>query len=209
MIASIGSLIHRKGHDLSIRAVAAARAGGADVRLLVCGDGEEAGALAALAAELGIADVVHLLGLRTDVGAVLRDAVDVYVSAARDEALPLNVLEAQWTALPVVCSDIPAHHEALEAGVTGVIVPAEDATAMADAVLALAADPARRHTMGAAGHALVAERFTMRQYIGGFESLYDELLARPAAAYGWLRAARWPRAYSAWLIRVVGRRIAR
>lgn len=205
--ASVGSLIRRKGHDVTIRAVAAARAGGRDVQLLVCGDGEEAGALRALADELGVRGAVHFLGLRRDVGAVLRDATEVYVSAAREEALPLNVLEAQWAGVPVVCSDIPAHHESMRAGVTGVLVPGEDAPAIAEAVLAFDADPARRRAAGAAGRALVAERFSMRQYVGAFAALYDELLARPASAYGWLRGARWPRAYTRWLARAAARRI--
>lgn len=207
--ASVGSLIHRKGHDVSVRAVAAARARGGDVRLLVCGDGEEAESLGSLAAGLGAADAVHFLGLRRDVGAVLRDATDVYVSAAREEALPLNVLEAQWAGLPVVCSDIPAHHEAMRPGETGVLVPGEDAPAFADAILALAAEPARRRALGAAGQALVAERFSMRHYVGSFASLYEELLARPAAAYGWLRGSRWPHVYTRWLVGAARRRLGR
>lgn len=205
--ASVGSLIVRKGHDVSVRATAAARALGRDVHLLVCGDGEEAGSLRALAAELGVADAVHFLGLRADVGAVLRDAADVYVSAAREEALPLNVLEAQWAGLPVVCSDIPAHHEAMRPGVTGVLVPGEDAGAFAEAIVALDGDAERRRAMAAAGRALVAGRFSMRQYVGAFATLYDELLARPAAAYGWLRGARWARPYTAWLVGAAGRRL--
>ncbi len=209
VVASVGSLIVRKGHDVSIRATAAARARGRDVQLLICGSGEEEDAFHALAAELGVADAVHFLGLRSDVGAVLRDAADVYVSAAREEALPLNVLEAQWAGLPVVCSDIAAHHEAMRPGVTGVLVRGGDADGFAGAILALDGDAAHRHMMGAAGRALVAERFSMRQYVGGFSALYDELLARPAAAYGWLRGARWPRVYTGWLGGVVARRLGR
>lgn len=209
VMTSVGSLIVRKGHDVSIRALAAARAGGRDVQLLVCGDGEEAGALLSLAAELGVGGAVHFLGLRPDVGAVLRDATDVYVSAARAEALPLNVLEAQWAGLPVVCSDIAAHHEAMRPNVSGVLVPSDDADAFANAVLALDRDPGRRTAMGAAGRALVAERFSMQQYVDSFASLYDELLARPSSEFGWLRGTRWPRAYTAWLVRVAARRLRR
>lgn len=207
--ASVGSLIRRKGHDVTLRAVATARTTGADVRLLICGDGEEEDALRALAAELGITSSVYFLGLRRDVGAVLRDAADVYLSAARDEALPLNVLEAQWAGLPVIASDIPAHHEALLPGTTGVLVPGEQPAGFADALLALHADPALRDAYGATGQTLVAQRFSMPAYVGAFESLYGELLATPPAAHGWVRGSRWPRAYNQWLLRVARRRLRR
>jgi glycosyltransferase involved in cell wall biosynthesis len=54
LAVAIGSLIHRKGHDVTLRGVALARARGADVHLLLCGDGEAADTLRALAAELGV-----------------------------------------------------------------------------------------------------------------------------------------------------------
>ena len=204
---SVGSLIHRKGHDVTIRAVASARARGVDVRLLICGDGEEADTLRQLIAELGVGNAVHILGYRRDVGAVVRDAGDVCVTSAREETLGLNVLEAQWLGVPVIASDIPAHREALAAGVSGVLVPLEDPAAVASALAEFAASPARRAALGAAGPALVAERFAMSGYVGGFERLYAELLARPRASYGWVRGTSWPPLYTDWVKRNVQRRL--
>lgn len=178
---ALGSLIHRKGLDVVLRGLAAARARGADVRLLVCGDGEERPALEALAASLGVNRATHFLGMRGDAGAVLRDAADLLVTGARDEALPLNVLEAQTLGVPVLASDIPAHREALVAGGTGVLVPAEAQDALGDALVALAADPARRAALGAAGRAHAAARYDVRRYVREFEALYVALLGRGAA----------------------------
>lgn len=202
--ASVGSLIHRKAHDVTLRALQVARARGADVHLLVCGEGEEAATLRALAAELAVEPYVHFLGYRDDVGAVLRDA-DVCVAPSREEALPLNVLEAQWVGVPVIASDIPAHREALAPGRTGLLVARDDVEAFGETIAMLAADPARRAALGAAGPGLVAERFAMTEYVGQFEALYDELLARPRSAYGWARGAAWPPVYTRWATRV-GRR---
>lgn len=197
--AVVGSLIPRKGQEVALRALAAARAAGADVHLLVCGEGPDREALRALAGTLDVADAAHFLGMRPDVGAVLRDAADLLVSAAREEALPLNVLEAQWLGLPVIASDIPAHREALEPGVTGIVVAPDDAAALAAALASLAADPARRTALGAAGRARARARYAMPRYVGAFEALYAELLAAPRRAYGGPPGSDWPRALGSWL----------
>lgn len=178
---ALGSLIHRKGLDVLLRGLAVARARGADVRLLLCGEGEERPALEALAASLGVADAAHFLGMRGDAGAVLRDAADLLVTSAREEALPLNVLEAQALGVAVLASDIPAHREALVPDVTGVLVPGESPDALGAALAALAADPARRAALGAAGRAHAAARFDVGRYVREFEALYAALLDRRVA----------------------------
>jgi hypothetical protein len=207
VLTAVGSLIERKGHDVTIRALGALAARGVSAHLLLCGDGEQAAALQALAAEAGVAGRVHFLGYRGDVGAVLRDATDLYLTSAREETLGLNVLEAQALGLAVIASDIPPHREALAPGRTGVLVAPESPEALAAAVADLAAAPERRAAMGRAGPAFTAERFSMAQYVGGFAALYDELLAAPSSAYGWLRGTRWPRAYNSWLLGAARRRL--
>jgi glycosyltransferase involved in cell wall biosynthesis len=207
--ATVASLIHRKGIDTAVRAVAQLVAEGRDVHLLVCGDGEEEGALRTLARTLGAAPRVHFLGVRSDVGPLLRDATDVLVSAARLEAFPLNLLEAGACGVPVVVSDIAPHLEAVQDGVTGVIVPTEDASAFAAALAALANDPERRRQMGAAARARVETEFSFRRWIADFERTYDELLARPRSTLGWVRGSTWPPVYTAWLRDAIGKRLGR
>jgi len=174
---SVGSLIARKAHDVSIRAIARARTHGCDVHLLLCGDGPDDAALRALARALGVERAVHLLGDRDDVGAVLRDAADVAVTSAREEAMPLGVLEAQALGAPVVASDIAAHAEALGDDGGGMLVPCEDPAALAEAIAALATDPAARARLGAAGRARAERGYAMERYVAAFAALYHELLA--------------------------------
>ncbi|HEY0780017.1 MAG TPA: glycosyltransferase [Gemmatirosa sp.] len=208
-VAWIGSLIYRKGPDVMLRAVAAARARGKDVRLLICGDGDEAEAqeYRALATALGLDASAHFLGYRTDVGAVMRDACDIFVSTAREEMLPLNVLEAQYVGIPVIASDIPAHYEATIPGTSAVLVRGEDPDALARAIVELADAPERRAAMRIAGPRVVAERFSMDRYVGAFEALYAELLARPRGDFGWVRGVYWPTLYTTWVRRNVRRRL--
>jgi glycosyltransferase involved in cell wall biosynthesis len=206
LAVAIGSLIHRKGHDVTLRGVALARARGADVHLLLCGDGEAGDTLRALAAELGVAEAVHFLGYRADVGAVAR-AADVCVTSAREEALSLNVLEAQWLGLPVVASDIPGHREGMAPGESGLLVPLEDAQALAARLCELAASPAWRRQLGDHGRRFATEHFRMERYIAEFDALYSDLLARPGRAHGWLRGSAWPAEYTAWLADALRRRV--
>jgi glycosyltransferase involved in cell wall biosynthesis len=177
---SVGSLIERKGQSTVVRAVAHARGQGVDLHLLLCGDGTDDGALRGLAAALGVERAVHFLGVRDDVGAVLRDATDVLVASSREEAQPLSVLEAQWLAVPVVASDIVAHRQVLPHGTSGLLFPVDDAESLARELVALEAAPDRRRAMAAAGQAFAHERYDMRRYVRDFEALYNEMLSAAA-----------------------------
>ena len=178
----VGSLIARKGQRTAVRAVAHARQRGIDQHLLLCGDGEDEGALRTLAASLGIERAVHFLGMRRDVGAILRDATDVLVSSSHEEAQPLSVLEAQWLGVPVVASDIPAHREAMPSVAGGALFPLDDAECLARQLAELAAAPERRRAMAAQAHAYARARYDMRRYVRAFEALYGELLSGAARA---------------------------
>jgi glycosyltransferase involved in cell wall biosynthesis len=174
---SVGSLIARKGQSTAIRAVAQARAQGADLHLLLCGDGPDDAMLRALAVSLGVDGSVHFLGMRGDVGAILRDATDALVATAHEEAQPLSVLEAQWTGVPVVASDIVAHRDAMPPTSGGVLFPLDDAGALARGLTMLAAEPARRRAMAVDAQAFARRRYDMRRYVDAFSSLYGDLLA--------------------------------
>ncbi len=206
VVLAVGSLIRRKGHDVTIRAVAQARARGTDAHLLVCGTGtgdDQEIEIQTLVTTLGLTDVVHLLGHRRDVGAIARDAADVLAASARAEALPLNVLEAQWAGLPVIASDIPAHHEAITSGRTGLLVPGDDPAALADAFVALDSDPERLNAFGEHSKEFAREHFSMDRYISDFETVYSHLLARPRRHFGWLGGSSWPRTYTDWALNAV------
>jgi glycosyltransferase involved in cell wall biosynthesis len=173
---SVGSLIARKGQSTAIRAVAHARARGMDAHLLLCGDGPDDAALRALSVSLGAERAVHFLGMRRDVGAILRDTTDVLVATAHEEAQPLSVLEAQWSGVPVVASDIVAHRDAMPAASGGVLFPLDDAEALARELGSLAAAPLRRRDMAMAGQIFAHGRYEMRRYVNAFATLYSDLL---------------------------------
>jgi glycosyltransferase involved in cell wall biosynthesis len=209
VVASVGSLIERKGHDVSIHALSALRARGVDAHLVICGDGEAGTALRALAASAGVAAQTHFLGTRGDVGAVLRALADVYAAPAHDEAMPLNVLEAQLLGCAVVASDIPAHHEAIAPGGTGVLFRDGDPSALASALARLADDPGQRQRFGEAGRARVEQGFLIEHYRRAFDDLYESLLTSPDSRYGWVGGTAWPRTYTDWVGSIAARALRR
>jgi glycosyltransferase involved in cell wall biosynthesis len=167
----------------------------------VVGEGPERENLQALAESLAVSDIVHFLGTRTDVGAILRGATDIALSAARAEALPLNVLEAGFFGLPLIVSDIPPHRELVEHERSGLIVPVDDPVGFSEAMLGLLRDTERRLTLGRLARQHVHSSFLIERYVREFSSLYVSLVQRPARSYGWIRGSIWPRAYTEWIRR--------
>ena len=210
----VASLIPHKGQDVVLSALGAIRERHPTAHLLLCGDGSESDRLREQAAALGVAARTHFLGRRTDVGALLRDAVDVLVSASRKESFGLNIAEGGVFGIPAIASDIEAHREIVTDGVEGLLFPMDDAAALATAMAALAGDPVRRAALGVAARERTLQSFLVERYVSDFEATYARLLAAPPRVYGWPGALTWPRTYTEWArsaarkqaARVLGRR---
>jgi glycosyltransferase involved in cell wall biosynthesis len=129
------------------------------------------------ATELGIREHVHFLGWREDVADVLR-ASDIMVLPSLAEGLPMAILEAMACARPVVATPVGGVPEAVVDGQTGLLVPSEDAPALAQAVLRLLRDPALARRMGDAGRRRAESLFSLDRVVSCVESLYEEITAR-------------------------------
>ncbi len=105
-----------------------------------------------------LAGRARLLGWRDDAAALIRDA-DVVVSCARQEPLGVVILEAMALARPLVATDVGGTAEQIEDGVSGRLVPAEDAAALADAVWELLEDPRNARALGERARERARERF--------------------------------------------------
>jgi glycosyltransferase involved in cell wall biosynthesis len=132
-----------------------------DVALWVVGErlvsdrGED---MAALLRNAGLGDRLRLLGYRDDVPDLMA-AADIFALPSRFEGLPMSVIEAMLTALPVVAADVRGPAEQVVPEVTGLLVPPGDAAALAAALRRLSADPALRARMGAAGRDRALQRY--------------------------------------------------
>jgi glycosyltransferase involved in cell wall biosynthesis len=112
----------------------------------------------------GLGDRLRMLGYRQDVGAVLA-AADIFVLPSYFEGLPMSVIEAMLTGLPVVASDIAGPREQVVPEVTGLLVPPRQVAPLAEALSRLAADPSLRASMGEAGRARALALFDEKRVV--------------------------------------------
>jgi glycosyltransferase involved in cell wall biosynthesis len=190
-VVFLGQLVERKGLDVLIEAFA--RVGVPAELLIAGGDWSAPGypeRLRIRAHELGVADRIHFENHREDVGAVL-STTDIFVLPSRSDARPRSIIEAMSLGLPVVASDVGGIPSLVRHGQTGLLVPPEDAGALAGAISQLIQSPNLRARMGAAGrqHAEQACRpdLTALEYVGLYRRLASH---RPLARRDTAEVAR-------------------
>jgi glycosyltransferase involved in cell wall biosynthesis len=165
-----------KNHSEFLRAAAKLCALRADVEFLLAGDGPLRPELQAEAASLGIADRVRFLGDQRDVGAVLA-SLDATVIPSDSESLSNVILESMAAGVPIAATRVGGNPELIN-DTRGILVPSRDIDALANAMLQLAQNPARRQELAGNARHFVAERFSCDSISRQYEELYDELLSR-------------------------------
>jgi glycosyltransferase involved in cell wall biosynthesis len=182
-VALVARMLRQKGVLAAATAIRLLRRRGLSIELLLAGptdpdnpDSLSAEDLASLSAEPGIA----WLGQVADVREVWRRAAIAVLPSTYGEGLPKALLEAAACARPIVATDVPGCREAVEPGKTGILVPPDDATRLAEAIMRFATDAALRRRMGQAGRALVEREFTEEIVAGQTLALYQAVLADAA-----------------------------
>jgi glycosyltransferase involved in cell wall biosynthesis len=143
--------------------------------------------LEAYAASLGLADRLLFTGFRRDVPALLAECSVSVLPCVRNEGLSNSVLESMAGGVPVVATTVGGNPEAVEDGVTGLLVPPCDAGALARAVCAILEDRERAARLGRAARERAVRHFSIERLVGRTEQFYLALLAKKASG-----AARRP-----------------
>lgn len=185
LIVGAGALIPLKGFDVLLRAFQLVRQLGIDAHVAIVGDGPEREALKSLAHDLDVTDRVHFLGEQANIGAIFRDAADIVAVSSHIEAFPLVPAEAGATGRPVIATRVGGVPEVVKDGKTGLLVPDSDHVSFANALVRLSTEPGLRQRLGSSGRDYVLERLTSDRVAQSFQSLYDDLIAQPAVAFGW------------------------
>lgn len=157
-----------------------------DARLLIAGSGEPdvEAAVATRIAEMGVDERLSLLGYRSDVADLMR-AADGFVLSSAWEGLPMVLLEAASSELPIVATRVGGNDDAVKDGENGLLVESGDPAALATAMRAvMAKDDDARYAMGRAGRELVRRGFDLEATIDTWAALYTELLDRKRTRRG-------------------------
>ncbi|MBX7255446.1 MAG: glycosyltransferase [Candidatus Hydrogenedentes bacterium] len=156
----VGRLAAVKGVPVLLEAFAALAAMHPELTLTLAGDGPDRAWIESYARERGITDRVTITGYVSQerVRELLAES-DVFVMASFAEGVPVVLMEAMTTGLPVVTTHIAGIPELVEDGVSGYLVPPGDSASLTSRVEALLGDPALRNRLGAAGRAKVLAEF--------------------------------------------------
>lgn len=172
----VGRLSPPKTPEVFVEAAAQVLAAEPRARFVLVGDGAKREALEARIAELKIGEQVRLLGLRSDVGAIVA-ASDAVAHCSTHEGLPKTVLEGMAAGKPVIASNVGGVPVVVEDGESGLLVPASDDKAMAQAMLRLLREPGLREKLVAGANARLQE-FSLDKTLADTEELYAQLLKR-------------------------------
>ena len=176
----VGRLAQKKGHSYlldAFRNVLDASSVSMRPRLVIAGDGELRGRLEEKARKLGLSSEVLFLGRRGDIVDLL-NGFDVFVFPSFSEGLPLALLEAMASRLPIVISDGRGMPEVFGPGGFGRMIPAGDVKALTEAMTEVGTlSEEQRRALGEAARKRVGEAFTKEMMCSRLMDVYEEILA--------------------------------
>jgi glycosyltransferase involved in cell wall biosynthesis len=173
VIGNVAALAGHKDHATLLAALPGILQAVPEARLVIVGDGELRSALEIQATALGLGGRCLFAGFRTDVDALM-PAFDLFCLSSSSEGLGTSLLDAMNFGRAVVATRAGGIPEAVEDGVTGLLVPVGDPSALARAAVDLLLDPARREAMGQAARSRFEERFTVERMVSATLHVYDE-----------------------------------
>ncbi len=178
VVLFVGRLVYYKGLEYAIEAMRHVPA-----RLLIIGSGPQERLLRQRARALGLEERVVFLGqVPHEALPAYYHACDLVVlpSTCESETFGIVQLEAMASGKPVISTQLPSGVAWVnEHGVTGLVVPPADASALAEALTCLLRDEALRHQMGEAARARVLAHFRRQQMARAVLALYEDVLHRP------------------------------
>lgn len=192
---STGELIKRKNHETALQAIAKLKRGNKnnsdnilDFHYIICGHGKLEDQLNKLVRDLGIEDMVTFLGYREDILQIYQIA-DVFLFPSFQEGLPIALLEAMASGLPVICSDIRGNQDLMgePLSVSGnmefcqggiMINGAGCVDAYCQAISYLCGSPQRREHYGNANQ-LLSQDFSIKNVTDKMQAIYLRLLNGP------------------------------
>lgn len=171
LMAVVATLKEQKGHRFLVEAATWVVREYPNLHILFIGDGPLRQELRGQVQACGLDRHIHFLGNRQDVPDLLA-ASDCFVLPSLWEGLPLALLEAMASGLPVIATEVSGTKQVVVPGETGLLVPPGDADQLREAVFRLLSDPSRAKAMGAAAQASVSASFGAGRHAADHIGLY-------------------------------------
>jgi len=179
IITTVGNIRRVKGHDIFIKAAASIAPQFPEVSFNIAGNVLEPdyfAELQALVRDLNLSDRFHFAGGIVNLREHL-SAASIFVLPSRSEGFSNAIIEAMAASLPVIATTVGGNAEAVQEGVTGLLVPPDDSGALAAAMTQLVSHPDQARKMGAAGKERVMEEFTTQVMMDRTVATYRNLLS--------------------------------
>ncbi|MCX7661414.1 MAG: glycosyltransferase, partial [Candidatus Omnitrophica bacterium] len=175
VIGTVSRLVPQKGIDILLEAAKELMSGFTQVKFLIVGDGYLRKDLETKAKLLRIEDKVIFTGLRKDIFLLL-SIMDIFVQPSLKEGLPLSVLEAQATGVPVIAANVPGNNELIIHKETGLLVPPQDKEALRQSLSFLIKNYSLAKEMAQRAKEYCQQKFNAKIMIQQIDKLYSQLL---------------------------------
>jgi glycosyltransferase involved in cell wall biosynthesis len=181
LIGTAGRLVAQKGLTFFLTAAQQVLEEFPNLQFAIFGDGPDRGKLEQMAKDLRIENKVWFAGTRNDMPNVYA-SLDVFALASIDEGLPMALLEAMASGVPVVATEVGAVPKVIMPGRTGMLVRPGDPRELAQALACLARDPALRERLGNNGKQAVHQQFSSQIMTQNYCRVYEQLLRKKSMA---------------------------
>ncbi len=181
LVGTLGQLIPGKGQDVFLKAAAQVLEQTPKAKFMIVGNGNQLyrQKLEDLSKDLGLSGKVVFTGFREDIPRIM-NMLDIAVlpSTTHLEGLSRVIIEAMASSKPVIATNSGGNPEAVEDGTTGILVPPEDSSSLAESIVDLIKDETKRNRMGEAGRKRAEKLFSIEKNISQIERVYEEILCQ-------------------------------
>ncbi len=180
IVGAVGNLHPVKGYDLMLQAAALVVQGQGNVHFVIAGEGDPAyqRELEQLRDQLGLQRHWHFLGFHT-ADAAHYSSLDLLVSAASSEGLPLSFLEAMACGVPIVATANEGSTRLLDDARCGLSVPCGDPAALAGAIMSVLGNAGLARELGECGLQAVRQRYSLAATLDEYQRLINQLIQTP------------------------------
>ncbi|MBN1869504.1 MAG: glycosyltransferase [Candidatus Omnitrophica bacterium] len=175
LIGTIGRLSREKNQKMLLEALYPMMRDNELVKAVIVGGGPKEDELKQFGESRHLSDRILFTGIMTDTVSVY-SSLDIFVLTSLTEGVPLTVLEAMASKLPVVATRVGGIPQIIEDGRTGLLIDAQDTEALRAKIGQLIQDPAKRRQLGDAAQAFVIANYSLQRMCNAYREVYEEVL---------------------------------